>query len=162
MNQTQVCFGARNTELCLNKGYQHKLYCKHSLFIIWGAKEEDAFRKPDDFRAKLRGVFRSKIGYHILSASGAASRGSQEFLRWVNGVVLWTPHYKMTWVQWNLIRVKTISGILILIFVFCNWILFYLIISVHLNFVFCTCDVWLYHWLLWKFSVVCLSTLWCT
>lgn len=48
------------------------------------------------------------------------------------------------------------QGSLIFWFLFLE-IGFYFIISVHLNFVFCTCDVWLYHWLLWKFSVVCLS-----
>jgi len=158
MNQTPICFGARKTELYLNKGYQCKLYYKQ-VCLKCGGKEEDAFQKPDDVRAKLGEVFPSRNWLlFIVRVPDVSPHGSWEFLSWVNGVMLWIPHYKMTWVQWNLIRVKNISGILnILIFVFWNWILFYFIISVHLNFVFCPCDVWLYHWLLWKFSVVCLS-----
>lgn len=32
-----------------------------------GGKEEDAFHKLDDYKAKLRGVFKSEIGHRLLS-----------------------------------------------------------------------------------------------
>lgn len=80
-NLTQICFGARKTELSYNKGYQ----CKKESVQNMRDKEEDAFQKLD-FRAKLRGVFRSKTSYHFFDrVSDVATHGSQEFLNWVIG-----------------------------------------------------------------------------
>lgn len=53
-----------------------------------GGKEEDAFHKLDDYKAKLRGVFKSNWSLFIVQVSDAATHGSQEFLSWVNGVIV--------------------------------------------------------------------------
>lgn len=112
------------------------------------------------FKAKLR-VCRIKPGFHFLSV-WSSHLGSQEFS--CDGLVsrvTWMPRYETTWVQWDLIRIN-ISGIFNILICFLRLDFILSDISVHLNLVFCTCVVWLYHRLLWKFSVVCLSTLWCT
>lgn len=72
-----------------------------------------AFQKPHDFRAKLRGIFRSQIGYHWLSEClMQALMAPENSCAGLMGS-LWTPHSKMTWVLWNLIRPKNILGSLI-------------------------------------------------
>lgn len=77
-----------------------------------------AFQKPHDFRAKLRGIFRSQIGYHWLSEClMQALMAPENSCAGLMGS-LWTPHSKMTWVLWNLIRPKNILGSLIFWFLF--------------------------------------------
>ena len=51
LNQTQICFGARKTDLCLVSKHININHTENSL--KYEGNTEGAFQKPGDFRAQL-------------------------------------------------------------------------------------------------------------
>lgn len=88
--------------------------------------KEDAHQKLG-FKAKLRGVSDQNLVF-IFWVSSTASPVPGVSCDGLVSRVMWMPHYEMTWVQWDLIRIN-ISGILNILICFprLDFILFYLI-----------------------------------
>lgn len=123
---------------------QCKLYCKQ-VYLQGRGKEEYTFQKSDDFSTKLGEALPSKNWLpFIVRVSEAGTHGSQEFPSWVNGVILWIPHYKITEYNEISLGLRTFQGSSIF------WVLFSEI-GFYLGFSsskFYILYMWyLYHWL---------------